>query len=154
MRGFTLIEVIIYIALFGILMAGAVVATYQLIDGGARNQRDVTIQEEGTFLIRKINWTLTSVASVSVSPEGTALSVQKLAGPGFAASDNPLVFAQAGSALSLSRGSSAPVLLSGDAFVVSNVVFTAAANAIGSSTSVTASFNLNGVPFVYQTYLR
>jgi type II secretory pathway pseudopilin PulG len=57
-RGFTLIEVVLYIGLFGILVGGVIIAAYQLLEGGDRNQVNILIQEEGTFLNRKINWAL------------------------------------------------------------------------------------------------
>ncbi|OGI68550.1 hypothetical protein A2738_01575 [Candidatus Nomurabacteria bacterium RIFCSPHIGHO2_01_FULL_42_15] len=59
--GFTLIEVIIYIALFSLLLGTAFVAAYQLIDGSVRLGTKNTIQDEGNFIMRKINWALTGV---------------------------------------------------------------------------------------------
>ena len=43
-------ETMIYIALFGILMSGAVIGAYNLLDGGSKNIISTRIQEEGTFI--------------------------------------------------------------------------------------------------------
>ena len=68
-------ETMVYIALFGIIMSGAVVGTYNLLEGGRRNIDSTKIEEEGTFLNRKINWALTSATGASVSGGGTTLTI-------------------------------------------------------------------------------
>ena len=62
-KGFTLIEVIIYIALFSILMGTAFITAYQLIDGSGKLSIKNTIQEEGNFVMRKIDWALTGISN-------------------------------------------------------------------------------------------
>ncbi len=59
--GFTLIEVIIYIALFSILLGGAFVTAFQLMNGSNKTYSDTAVQEEGDFVSRKINWALTGL---------------------------------------------------------------------------------------------
>ncbi len=54
--GFTLVEVVIYIGLFGILMTGGIVATYQLLQGGAHNETAINIQEEADHQISKFGF--------------------------------------------------------------------------------------------------
>ncbi len=60
-KGFTLIEVIIYIALFSILMGGAYIVAFQLIDNSGKLNTRNTVQGEGNFVMRKLDWALTSV---------------------------------------------------------------------------------------------
>lgn len=59
--GFTLIEVVIYLALFSIIMSGAIVSIYSIIESSGRNQTKAMVQEEGSFLLGKIDWALTGV---------------------------------------------------------------------------------------------
>ena len=66
-NGFTLIEVIIYIALFSLLMGTAFITAYQLIDGTSKLNTKTVVQEEGNFVMRKLNWDLTGLDS-TVSP--------------------------------------------------------------------------------------
>lgn len=64
-KGFTLIEVIIYIALFSILIGGSFVSAYQLIDGSNKLSVKNTIQDEGLFVMRKLTWVLTNINPTS-----------------------------------------------------------------------------------------
>ncbi len=65
--GFTLIEILVYLCLFSILFGGAVVSAYNLIDGNARSQTEIIIQNEGDFLIAKISWELSKVAPSTIT---------------------------------------------------------------------------------------
>jgi hypothetical protein len=65
MRGFTLIETVIYIALLGMLMTGAVVTTYELmLSAGSSNSKNTT-GEEGNFVLRKLDWALTGTSTLA-----------------------------------------------------------------------------------------
>src|SRR3990167_4074727 len=81
-KGFTLIEVIIYIALFSLLMGSAFVVVYQLIEGSDKLSVKNTTQEEGNFVMRKFNWALTGISSINSPSSGTSniLKVTKYGG--------------------------------------------------------------------------
>lgn len=66
-KGFTLIEVIIYIGLFSLLLGTAFVSVYQLIDSSAKLSVKSTTEEEGSFAMRKLNWALSSI-DLSTTP--------------------------------------------------------------------------------------
>lgn len=74
-NGFTLIETIIYIALFSLLMGTAFVTAFQLIDNSGKLSAKNTIQEEGNFVMRKINWALTGAKIFSAS--GSELTINR-----------------------------------------------------------------------------
>ena len=145
-RGFTLMEVLIYIALFGIIMSGAMVATFQLVDGGTRNEQSIAIQEEGTFISRKINWALAGASSASAA--GNTLTIVR---PDLG-SGSPIVIAAGTSTITLTRGSGSPVTLSGDVFPITGVLFSV--DGASGSTAVTASFTIRTTPFIFRTYLQ
>jgi prepilin-type N-terminal cleavage/methylation domain-containing protein len=63
MKGFTLIETIVYMALLGLIMTGALVSTYELISSSQKSSGKATVQEEGTFVERKFEWALSDLAS-------------------------------------------------------------------------------------------
>lgn len=65
-KGFTLIEIIIYIALFTILMVGVFVTSYQLLQGSDTLSTKTVTQEEINFVVRKINWALTGTSSMAI----------------------------------------------------------------------------------------
>src|SRR3989344_3611457 len=81
-KGFTLIETIIYIALFTILMGGALATAYSLIEGADGTQTKTTVQEEANFVLRKIDWALTGTETINIPGAGYSdiLSVSKYDG--------------------------------------------------------------------------
>ena len=125
--GFTLIEVLIYLGLFGILFGGAVAAAFNVVETSGRNQTKAMLQEEGNFLTEKINWTLSGAQSVSAPALGTAcaspgcpLSVVKWNAPTI----NPVVIDIAGGDMTLSKGGNPPLILNNSNISISNLSFT------------------------------
>jgi len=148
-NGFTLIEVIVYIGLFGLLMSGVIVATYQLLDGGSKNQIATSVQEEGLFMYRKINWALSGAAKVTSNASNTLSIVRNDLG-----SDSPLVFtAINNNQMTLKRGTGLPFVLNSDTFDVTEVGFTVSPGS-GGPTSITVAFKVRGKPFLFNTYLH
>lgn len=83
LRAFTIIETIVYLALFSILIGGAVVGAYNIFDSAGRDQAHAILQEEGNFLIGKINWAISGSSSVNApggGQYGSSLSVNKVTG--------------------------------------------------------------------------
>ncbi|MDP3741157.1 MAG: prepilin-type N-terminal cleavage/methylation domain-containing protein [bacterium] len=71
-KGFTLIETLIYLALFSIIIGGVLVSAYQIIQASTQSQENALVQEEGHFLVAKINWALTGAQTISVPTAGTS----------------------------------------------------------------------------------
>lgn len=76
--GFTLIETLVYLALFAIMIGGIVLASYMLFESSDRNQAKAMLQEEKNFLLSKINYALSGAKTVSAS--GATLAVSKYDG--------------------------------------------------------------------------
>lgn len=76
--GFTLIETIVYIALLGLMMSGTVTAVYQILRGSSIINTKTTVQNEGSFVLRKINWAFTAVDPTKpITISAGALSLTK-----------------------------------------------------------------------------
>lgn len=148
-RGFTLLETIIYIGLFGVLMSGVLVAVYQLIDGGVHNMQRVAIQEEGLFINRKISWALAGATGVT-APDAKTLVITR---PDLGA-QSPLTITEQSGEMRLERGTAAPLPLSTSELVVSSTSVTIVPTAAGVPTSVRVSYQIEGIPFVFKTYLH
>ena len=71
-RGFTLIETLVYIALFTLMIGGLVVSVYFFFENSDRNQTKAMMQEEENFLIGKINWALSGAKTVSAPAAGSS----------------------------------------------------------------------------------
>ena len=78
-KGFTLLEVIIYIALFTLLMGTAFATAYQLIHDSGKLSVKATTQEEGNFVMRKFNWAMNNASGFTIS--GSELTIERYTGP-------------------------------------------------------------------------
>lgn len=116
--GFTLLETLIYLALFAVIIGGVIAAVYNIVEASGRNQTKVQAQEEANFLLGKINWALTGANGVTVVPSPPSLTVNKY---NFGA--NPLVFDLNGAKLRLKEGSGTAADLNSDSIQVVNLVF-------------------------------
>ncbi len=77
-QGMTLIETLLYLALLGLLMSGAVVAAYNVLGWSAQAQTRAMLQEEDSFILGKIEWSIFNASAVGTPPAhgaGTILSV-------------------------------------------------------------------------------
>lgn len=150
-RGFTLVEVLIYIVLFGMLMSGAVIAAYQLLDGGQRQDISFISQQEGTFVNRKLAWALAPASNVTASPDGKVLTITR---PDLGA-ESPLVVDASGVRVYLKRANSPDSFaLTTDGLPLSDATFSVSPAANGLPKSVRVAFSLAGKPFAYAMYLR
>lgn len=79
-RGFTLVETMIYIALFAFIILGALVSIYGILGASTRNQTKAMVQEEGSFLLGKMDWVLSGTKNASVSTDGLTLTAVRYDG--------------------------------------------------------------------------
>lgn len=87
-RGFTLIETLVYLALFALIIGGFVAAAYMLFETSDRNQTKAMMQEEANFLVGKLNWVMSGVdSSYAITPSAntsdSTLTVTKYDGSTF-----------------------------------------------------------------------
>lgn len=70
--GFTLLETVLYLALFALLMGSVVLTVYYLVQESTRIQAKVVVYQEGNFILRKMDWALTGATAVT-DPLGGAV---------------------------------------------------------------------------------
>ena len=143
-RAFTLIETIIYIALFALLIGGAVVAVYGIIEGTGRNQQKAMLQQEGDFISAKINWAMSGVQAVNAPSVGIVddtLSVTKWD----TTAGNPIVISLSGTDVTLSRAGGPAAPLNNPDFKVTDLRFTHEYLGGTNPESVRAEFTLTAV---------
>src|SRR5438105_3614795 len=81
--GFTLIETLVYLALFALMIGGIVAASFLLFESSDRNSEKARLQEEKNFIVGKIDWALSgakTVASPSAGASGSTLTATKYDG--------------------------------------------------------------------------
>lgn len=121
-KGFTLIETIVYIALFSILMGGAVIAAYHLFDAATKVGTRTMLQEEGDFMLSKIDWVLggaQAVTAPAAGASGSSLTVSKWD----VSLGNPMIISKNGNDMALQRGTLAPVLLNNTNTTIASLSF-------------------------------
>lgn len=151
--GFTLIETIIYIALFGLIMSGSLLAAYGLIGSASQGSDTTTVVDEGSFVTRKIAWALSGMSAVpAIGGSGCnqTLSVTK-----FGHVDNPIEFRRNSSGNIEMRqggaGSYTPLTtLNVEATCLKFSLFSYS----GVPTGVSASTTIDGVEFAVTRYSR
>jgi hypothetical protein len=140
----------VYIALFSLLMTTMLVTVYSLIATSDRTINAIGVEEEGTFINRKIGWALTSATAVQ-SPSPDRLVITR---PDMGA-QSPITIAEIDGVMTIARGNSAaPVALTGTRFEVASTTFTVVPTHNGVPPAVHLSYKIDGTPFVYKTYLR
>ncbi len=75
-KGFTLIETIIYIALFSLLVGTVFITAYEIITSSRSLSTRTEVQNEGNFVIRKINWVLTGVEIINTPSTSKAKNLR------------------------------------------------------------------------------
>lgn len=70
--GFTLVEMLVYLALFAFIMTSALAGAYQIIEHGNRTRVGALRVEEEHFIIRKIGGILNSTVSIQ-EPDGEGI---------------------------------------------------------------------------------
>lgn len=79
-KGFTLIETLVYIGLFVLLVGGGMATAYNIFSSNATLQSKIFAEQEGEFVLGKLNWILSSTASTSLNPSPLKLTVTRPSG--------------------------------------------------------------------------
>jgi len=76
--GFALVDIVIYIALFSVLIGGVSISAYSLFKSTNQNHTRIMILEEGNFLLAKISWIVSQSKMITIpaiSATSTMLSI-------------------------------------------------------------------------------
>lgn len=157
--GFTLIETLVYIALFTIIIGGGMVAVYQIIESTNASYNHVILQEEANFLFRKINWALTGAVTVNVTSGTNPFDTLTVSKPGLS-----LIFTRdsGNNSLTLKKSTGPVIELNSGSISVLHLTFEDIPPSNGMLQGMTTNFTLetaqNGRPasqiFSTTKYLR
>jgi len=78
-KGFTLIEAILYVAIFGILLTALLGASVTLVQSSGQGNTIAMLSEEGNFLLNKLSYELSNATLVDaplLGQSGNSLTVQ------------------------------------------------------------------------------
>ena len=116
--GFTLIETLVYLALYVIIIGGGLTCVYSLFESSARNETAAMVEEEGDYLAGKIDSALSNATSV-IAPltSGTTLIVSY-------ADASTLTIMKSGTHIALQRNSTAVSVLNNSHVSITTLAFT------------------------------
>lgn len=129
-RGFTLIETLVYLALFALIIGGVVVSAYALFETSGYNQTAAMLQEEQNFLLARFAQVVEGAESIETPAVGASGSI--LAGTAY--DGTSVSIAGSGGALTL-----AGEQLNNTNVFVSDVTFTHIESPEGVTLSLTLS---------------
>ncbi len=152
-QGFTLVEVLLYIALLSLLMSGVVIASYQLLSSAHMSDKSVKVQQEGDFVLRKIDWVLNGVSVQTmpqkITPYSSTLQLVSNSNTTFVVTLDPQLHS-----IMLSQNGAAPLPLTSESLHVSALQFHYLP-AIGTKPEgIEASTTIEGADFYIKKYLR
>jgi hypothetical protein len=113
LRGVTLLETVIYIALLSAILTGIVVSVYPLFSGLERTGSKVLAESEAAFALRKVAWVLSDATAIAAPAAGASGSALTVTGPGGTVSiaQSGTTLAQGGTPLLSSRVAVSNVLV-------------------------------------------
>lgn len=153
-KGFTLIETLLYIALFSIILTGIIVISFQIIEGSEKTRQKVIIEEEANFLMRKFAWATSGIRSNDIqrplqNQEGPVLEIKR-------GLSEAITFTQDGQVIYIRHGSNPRIALSSSNVVVDpgSLYFKNSGVPGGGSWELLITFKLNGRQFDMKRVFR
>ena len=141
--GFTLLETIIYCALFSVLMTSAIVTVYALTESNEKTEKRINTITEATFINEKLAWAFSNATAVEIIDAQTL----RITRPDLL-SQSPLLVEFKNDTLYLSRGSSgAQVLIAPYFTVVLQSIFL-------EDQVLTIKYNLENSDFLFTTFIK
>ncbi|MBM3261540.1 type II secretion system protein [Candidatus Kaiserbacteria bacterium] len=150
--GFTLMETIVYIGLFGIIMAMGMLSVHQLLGGSAQVNKKSTVQDEQNFVLRKIIGALGSIdpTETYTPSSGTSATLS------FTRYDGMQVAVRlSGTRVEMSEnGGTTYEPITTDNVSVSNLMFTYVAPSGAGPAGIAASVTVDGLEASTTRYIR
>lgn len=138
-KGFTLIEIIIYLAILGIILASGIGLGYTMIIVSAQRDASAEMYENATLIVNKVQWIVegaTKINSPIINQTATSLSIDTQD-----TSNNPFVFDASNGSFRISKKNGSFQPITSSQVAVSNVSFTN--YAFSSDTGNTIRFKAN-----------
>ena len=153
-NGFTLIETMIYIALFSVIIGSALIAVYGIIQNTDKTQAKIIFEGEASFVLQKINYAITGTNMILLpllGENGIALTLSKSTGN--------ISLQLSGDKLQIKDGGMVFLDINNDDVRISNVVFKHIAGVSGGVESIDTAFMItdnygHSQTFHETTYLR
>ena len=121
-RGFTLVEILIYTAIFVLLVGGITAFTSSLQSSRLRAQIMFEVNDQGNSIVRTISRSIRNAQSINSPTIGDSASSLSLSN--INSSIDPVIFSQSDGVLYITEGAGDPIALSNNKVKVTNLTFT------------------------------
>lgn len=115
--GFTLLEVMVYLALAAIFLGGILSCAYALTVSAGIEQTKILLQSEAQFLTGKFDWAVLGAQNFSTSDDGQILTIVKYN------QSQPIIFSAENGHVALAVNGNAPAGLNADPVKVDSLMF-------------------------------
>ena len=153
-NGFTILELLVYIAILAFLIGGGVASAFAVIDFSEKNKVDINVQAEGQFLTRKIEWALTDATPGA----GIINPLPTLSGDFLETDKNGVgiirIDVDASGRARISVAGDPALEITNDRVQVQNLLFEHIPPDGTKPEAIHATFDINGVSFSTTRYLR
>jgi Tfp pilus assembly protein PilE len=143
-RGFTLVEVILYVGIVVGMLASAFVVSNNLLIAQQRNNVNGEVFDNAIFVMQRIAWALDDAETINLplaNATATTLSITKAS-----STENPYVFDTASSIVRLAVAGGSPVALISDRVLIDELTFRHVAPALGPE-SVRITLRVRNAPY-------
>lgn len=123
-EGFTLIELILYIAIISIILVGFMTFSLDVIYSGEKSEIRQTVQQNAIFSMQKILKEIRTSNDLNIGSSTFDTSPGVLSLSKNLAGDDPTIFDISSGNLQIQQGTNGPYALTDDNLEVTNLVFT------------------------------
>ncbi|MBI5037935.1 MAG: prepilin-type N-terminal cleavage/methylation domain-containing protein [Candidatus Kerfeldbacteria bacterium] len=120
-KGFTLMEILIYLAISGIIIAGVSTLLYVMLGARVKQQTINEVEQQGAFMMRYITQAVRNADAITEPASGAAVNLTLNM---YDLTDDPMVISLTGNTLSVSRAGEPAIALHSDRVEIANVAFT------------------------------
>lgn len=120
-KGFTLVELLLYIALTSIILFTTAMFLVSLLESRVKNQTIATVDQEGNQTMATITQTIRNAVSINSPTIGTDSATLSL-NTGVSGKD-PTIFSLSNGTIMMQEGSGSPVALTSNLVIISNLKF-------------------------------
>src|SRR5262245_23945386 len=120
--GYTLIELLLYVSIVGILLTATVMFVGSVMSARVKTQSIAEVEQQGTFIMDYISQTIRNADSITTPTAGNSAAGLTLAVPTGVLS--PTVFDLSSGVVRVKEGAGSAIALSGSKVTITNLTFT------------------------------
>jgi Tfp pilus assembly protein PilW len=121
-QSFTLIELLLYIAIISLVLVSVTGFFWNIASGNIKEKSYQEVQQNGRFAIAKMTQEIKKAIGINSPTPGSSANSLSLIMPD--SNLNPTIFDVSGGKIRITQGASAPIELTTDQVLVSNLQFT------------------------------